>query len=71
MPTGQQINGPPLVDANIEADAVVAQQVSLLDREGSQVLFGNVLLVPIKDSILYVRPLYVQAVGNAVPASNG
>ena len=67
MPTGQQINGPPLVDVEHQADAAVAQQVSLLDQQGSQVRFGNVLLVPINDSILYIRPLYIQATENGVP----
>ena len=67
MPAGQQINGPSLVASNIEGDPQIARDISLLNTQGSQVLFGNILLVPIEKSILYVRPLYVQAEKNPVP----
>lgn len=66
-PTGQQINGPSLVASIIEADTVISSQISLLNTQGSSVLFGNILLVPIDKSIVYVRPLYVQAERNPVP----
>ena len=68
MPSGQQINGPMLIDSNILANPTISQQISLLDQGGSKVLFGNILLVPVDRSIIYVRPLYVQAAGaNALP----
>ncbi len=60
IPSGQSINGPAFVDSIINTDTSISQQLSLLNAQGSQVLFGNVVLVPIKNSILYVRPLYVQ-----------
>ena len=60
IPSGQSVNGPAFVDSIINTDTTISQQLSLLNAQGSQVLFGNVVLVPIKDSILYVRPLYVQ-----------
>ncbi len=66
-PPGQQINGPSLVASNILADSTISQQISLLNQEGSSVLFGNILLVPIEKSIIYVRPLYVEANTNPVP----
>lgn len=66
-PAGQQINGPSLVASNIEGDPDIAREISLLNTQGSSVLFGNILLVPIDQSILYVRPLYVQADRNPVP----
>ncbi|MEO5678142.1 MAG: UPF0182 family protein, partial [Acidimicrobiales bacterium] len=66
-PAGQQINGPSLVASNILADSVISSQISLLNQEGSSVLFGNILLVPIDKSIVYVRPLYVQADQNPLP----
>ncbi len=64
---GQQINGPSLVASNILADSIISSQISLLNQEGSSVLFGNILLVPIDRSIIYVRPLYVQADTNPLP----
>jgi uncharacterized membrane protein (UPF0182 family) len=66
-PAGQQINGPSLVASNIEADTAISSQISLLNTQGSAVLFGNILLVPIDRSIVYVRPLYTQAERNPVP----
>ncbi|HEV8115492.1 MAG TPA: UPF0182 family protein [Acidimicrobiales bacterium] len=66
-PTGQQINGPSLVASNIQADSAISQQISLLNQEGSSVLFGNILLVPVDRSIIYVRPLYLQGDQNPVP----
>ncbi|MGY6500407.1 MAG: UPF0182 family membrane protein [Acidimicrobiales bacterium] len=58
-----QIDGPAIVNANILSEEEIATRISLLNREGSSVLLGNLTLVPIEQSILYVRPLYVQASG--------
>jgi uncharacterized membrane protein (UPF0182 family) len=66
-PTGQQINGPSLVASNIQANSAISQQITFLNQEGSSVLFGNILLVPIDRSIVYVRPVYLQADQNPVP----
>jgi len=67
MQAGQPINGPSLVASNIEADTTISSQISLLNTQGSSVLFGNILLVPIDKSIVYIRPLYVQAAKNPLP----
>jgi uncharacterized membrane protein (UPF0182 family) len=65
---GTRVDGPAVVQANIAATEEISQRVSLLNQQGSQVRFGNLLLVPIDQTILYVRPLYVQARGEtAVP----
>lgn len=65
---GTRVDGPAVVQANIAAEESISQRVSLLNQQGSQVLFGNLLLVPVDQTILYVRPLYVQARGEtAVP----
>ncbi|MEJ7765229.1 MAG: UPF0182 family protein [Acidimicrobiales bacterium] len=66
-PAGQQINGPSLVASNIQADSAISQQITFLNQQGSSVLFGNILLVPIDKSIVYVRPVYLQADQNPVP----
>ena len=52
--------GPATVAAEFGSDAVVAQQVTLLDQRGSRVVYGDIQLVPIGDGLLYVRPLYVR-----------
>lgn len=59
MPPGQNIDGPSIVNANILANQAVSARISLLNTQGSQVRLGNMLLLPINNSILYVRPFYV------------
>jgi uncharacterized membrane protein (UPF0182 family) len=66
-PRGQQIDGPALIDARISAVTQISQQISLLNQQGSQVLLGNVLMIPIDQSLLYIRPLYVQSSRNPLP----
>ncbi len=67
MPSGQQINGPSLANAAISQNQVVSILITQLNQQGSRVQYGNMLLVPLENSILYVRPLYVAADANAVP----
>lgn len=59
----QAVDGPSLVADNINSTPEVGREISLLDQQGSRVEFGNLLLVPIEDTILYVRPLYVKSSG--------
>jgi len=66
-PPGQTTIGPALADSEIQANSVVSSQISLLDQHGSSVLLGNILMVPVDQSILYVRPLYVESSGNPQP----
>ncbi|MFP5327625.1 MAG: UPF0182 family protein, partial [Acidimicrobiia bacterium] len=61
MPRGEQIDGPLVVNSAIQAEPEISRELSLLDNRGSQAVFGQVQLIPIEDSILYVRPLYVTA----------
>lgn len=61
FPTNSQIDSPDQVDAAIQADPVIAPQVSLLNRQGSTVRYGNLLVLPVGRSILYVKPLYLEA----------
>lgn len=66
-PRGQQIDGPALIDARIGAATQISQQISLLNQQGSQVILGNVVMIPIEQSILYIRPLYVSSSRNNLP----
>jgi uncharacterized membrane protein (UPF0182 family) len=61
MPRGEQVFGPTQVDAQIQGTADIARELSLLDQRGSSVLQGSLQLIPIEDSIIYVRPIYVLA----------
>ncbi|MDQ3980487.1 MAG: UPF0182 family protein [Actinomycetota bacterium] len=63
MPRARQIEGPAQVNSRINQDPVVSQEITLLGQRGSKVTFGNMLLVPIEQSLLWIRPLYVEAEG--------
>ena len=64
---GQSTTGPAQVDSEISANASVSSQVTLLDQHGSQVLLGNDLMVPLDQSVLYIRPFYVSSTSNSMP----
>ena len=67
LPRGEQIDGPALVDARIKANTAITSEITLLDQKGSQALQGNLVVLPIENSIVYVRPLYVQSQNNPLP----
>ena len=59
--------GPANADAEIQADNQVSSAITLLNQHGSQVLLGETLMVPIANSMVYIRPLYVAASSNPQP----
>jgi uncharacterized protein len=62
------IFGPTQVNARILADPTVASQLTLLNQQGSRVILGNLLTVPVKESLLYVQPIFVQgSAANSIP----
>jgi uncharacterized membrane protein (UPF0182 family) len=67
---GELPSGPELVADRINGDVEVSQQQTLLCREGAGSLctFGNLILVPLGDSLLYVQPLYVRSERPNAPA---
>jgi uncharacterized protein len=68
FPTGLNVDGPTQVFARINQDATFSAERTLLSQGGSDVLFGDFLVIPIEDSLLYVQPVYVKAVQeNAIP----
>jgi uncharacterized protein len=60
-PRNESIHGPALATADIESNANVSKQISLLDTHGSEVLLGTVQVLPIADSLIYIRPLFVSS----------
>ncbi len=66
-PRDQPVNGPAIVAAQIDATPTVSQQITLLNSNGSSALLGNVLMIPVADSLLYIQPLYVESSRNAFP----
>ncbi|MEO7557316.1 MAG: UPF0182 family protein [Acidimicrobiales bacterium] len=67
MPSDRRPEGPGLVAGTIQADTSVSEAQTLFCQQGSKCLFGNLVLVPVEQSLLYVRPLYVIAQGNELP----
>jgi hypothetical protein len=61
LPAGRDVDGPSLVFSRINSDTEFSQARTLLGRGGSQVVFGDLLTIPIENSILYVLPTYVRA----------
>jgi uncharacterized membrane protein (UPF0182 family) len=67
MPRQQQIDGPALVNARINQQPEISREITLLNTSGSKVLLGNLLLIPVERSLLYVQPLYVQSEATPLP----
>ena len=59
--------GPEQVQALINQNPEISQQFGLWDRAGSQVVQGNLLVVPVGDSLLYVEPIYLKARQGGLP----
>jgi uncharacterized protein len=61
FPKQKLIYGPRQVDARIDQDPVISQQLSLWNQRGSTVIRGSLLAIPIEQSLVYVQPLYLAA----------
>jgi uncharacterized membrane protein (UPF0182 family) len=66
-PRDNPVNGPSIVAAKIDATQAVSQKITLLNSNGSSALLGNLLMIPVANSLLYIQPLYVESSRNAVP----
>ncbi|MGC8712179.1 MAG: UPF0182 family protein [Leptodesmis sp.] len=67
FPKERLVYGPEQIEARINQDPVISQQISLWNRQGSRAIQGNLLIVPIEQSLLYVEPLYLEATQNSLP----
>lgn len=67
FPKQELVYGPMQVEARIDQDTTISQQISLWDQRGSRVIRGNLLAIPIKDALLYVEPLYLQSEQSKMP----
>jgi uncharacterized protein len=67
LPRARTVFGPTQVHAQILADPDVSKELTLFNQQGSTVILGNLLTVPIKDALLYVQPIFVQASKGAIP----
>lgn len=67
FPKQKLIFGPEQIEARINQDPVISERISLWNRQGSRVVQGNLLVIPIEQSLLYVEPLYLVAEQNQLP----
>ena len=67
FPKQTVIFGPRQVAARISQDQVIAPQITLWNQQGSEVIQGSLLVVPIEESLLYIRPMYLRAANGRIP----
>lgn len=67
FPKDRQVLGPQQVETKIDQDSYLSGQLALWDQRGSKVLRGNVLAIPVEETIIYVEPIYLQAETAAYP----
>jgi uncharacterized membrane protein (UPF0182 family) len=67
FPKQKLVLGPEQIHARINQEPAFSSQLSLWNQRGSQVVYGNLLVLPVKDSIVYIQPLYLQGEQTAIP----
>ncbi len=67
FPKQRLVYGPEQIEALINQEPVISQQISLWNRQGSRAIQGNLLVIPIEQSLLYVEPVYLEAERNSLP----
>jgi hypothetical protein len=67
FPKQKLVFGPSQIVARINQDADISRQISLWDQRGSSVIQGTLLVIPVEESLLYVRPLYLKADAGKIP----
>ena len=67
FPTDDLVFGPAQIEALIDQDTGISQQLTLWDQAGSEVIRGNLLMIPIGESFIYVEPIYLQAETGRLP----
>lgn len=67
MPPTRTVFGPEQIQARINQDDAVSQQITLWNQSGSRVRYGNLLVIPVEDSLLYAQPLFLRAQQSEIP----
>ena len=58
---GITVDGPAMVESRIDQNTAISEEFTLWSQQGSRVLRGNMIIVPIEDSLLYVEPIYLES----------
>lgn len=67
LPKERLIYGPSQIEAQIDQNTTISQQLSLWDQKGSKVIRGNLMVIPIDNTFIYVEPVFLIAEGVEIP----
>jgi uncharacterized membrane protein (UPF0182 family) len=67
FPKQTVVFGPRQIAARISQDQIIAPQITLWNQQGSEVIQGTLLVIPIEESLIYIRPLYLRAANGQIP----
>ncbi|MEA2629926.1 MAG: uncharacterized protein QOE66_145, partial [Chloroflexota bacterium] len=67
FPQDTTVLGPNQIEARIDADPTISAQISLWNQSGSKVIKGNLIVIPLQDSIIYLQPIYLQSTNSKFP----
>jgi len=67
LPKDRLIYGPAQIEARIDQDPEISRQIALWDQRGSRVIRGNLMVIPIENSFMYVEPVFLLAEGVDIP----
>jgi hypothetical protein len=67
FPRDSNVFGPEQIQALIAQNPSISQQITLWGQVGSKVILGNLLVIPLQDSLMYIEPVYLQASSNGLP----
>jgi len=67
FPKQKLVFGPRQVVARISQDQTISPQITLWNQQGSQVIWGTLMVIPVEESLIYVRPLYLKASAGRIP----
>jgi uncharacterized membrane protein (UPF0182 family) len=67
FPKQKIIYGPKQINSRINQDQTISPQITLWGQQGSEVIWGTLMVIPIEESLVYVRPLYLRAANGKMP----
>jgi uncharacterized membrane protein (UPF0182 family) len=67
FPADTTVFGPAQIESRIDADGAISEQITLWSQAGSTVVRGNLIVIPVGDSVVYLQPFYLQSTGQALP----
>jgi uncharacterized membrane protein (UPF0182 family) len=67
LPAGTTVDGPGLISNAIKSNTAISQELTFYNQQGSQVELGEVAIIPIDQTLIYVQPMYLESSTNRIP----